>query len=520
MRKFHGILLVFVMFILCACKDAQYTEQTYFGEVPSLEFSQVTHNEEGKRCFYLFDDNPEHLKSDFLADGEVPSSIAHFGELEPGVYTVFSYHHRGSAAEENEDLFFDVLFRSENAEFKITRIGLDHDWNWNKAWADYSGVDVFAPEIINSFNCTCFGKTCAKADGECDEDCGCAVRDVLTEADSGKFSGLNKRVSATSGENLLLSEIIPDVGMEQINEIRHGGYNEPIWLMMEFEIISGEMTVDTIAYKDKQNCDFDEMKEGRVANEPQFKGIAENAPVVKAELAYTFDDTTKPGALPVKLFNQKYPEGYVAADGAFATCVNTWKDTSFVSAESAESDMIRLSYRDSEKIGLYGENADEKTDMWHFDPFHTRLYEDENDPDFVPNGEIEYNGENEDEFYKKYVLNLGNFGVRYIYDFALKNEAATEKIFVFAINSVSGQVYRYSLKKDGEVVTDDGGRYIVKRFDNDPAEKLFSGERRKPGKYTTSEEFVLEPGGEYKLTFEVVTLTGCDAPMTNILSVK
>ena len=523
MKKVYACILVLVMLFLCGCQTKKTA--SYTGEIPELRFSHTTKNEDGKKCFYLFDDNPEHLKEDFLADGENPSSIAHFGNLEPGVYTVFSYHHRGSAAEGNEDLFFDVLFRGDG-EFKVTRLGLDHDWNWNKVWADYSGVDVFAPEIINSFNCSCFGKFCAKENSECDENCGCAAIDVLTQAEPERFSGLNEIVTSKSGENLLLSRIIPNVGNDRINEIRHGGYNEPIWLMMEFEILSGELSVDTVAYKSMENCDFNAMKKGKVADEPQFKGIAESAPEVTVELEYSFDDSTDAGTLPIKIFNQKYPDGYVAKDGAFATCVNTWKDTSFISAQSAESDMMHLTYRDEEKFKLFGENAQEKTDVWYFDPFHTRLYENKEDKNFVPNismAEVAYpvgESKNEQDFYKEYVLNLGNFGVRYIYHFTLKNQGSKVKTFVFSLNSVSGQVYRYTFRKGNEVIRDDGGKYIVKKYDNDPAEKPFSHKRREPAKYTTSEEFILDAGEEYSLTFEVVTLTGCKAPMTNILSVK
>ncbi|MBO5059804.1 MAG: hypothetical protein J6C82_02660 [Clostridia bacterium] len=530
MRLIRLICMTCIIALLCSCSGGN----NYSGEIPDLKFTPVKYDSEGKSCFYLFDDNPEHLDKDFLADGESPSSIAHFGGLVPGVYTVFSYHHRGSAAESEADLFFDVLFCTQDeAEFEIRAIGLDHDWQWNKAWADFSGVDVFLPEYLKTFDCTCRGRcSCKKADGECKNGCACTVRNELVKSDSARFVGLHKRIKLKSGESGLLSELIPVIGEERINEIRHGGYDEPVWLMMEFEIISGEMSVDTVAYTDKANArdNFNTMKKGRVRKEPQFKGIAENAPIVTAELTYVFGDTTKPGPLPVRIFNQKYPEGYIAADGSFATNVNTWKDPKAITAESAESDMMLLSYRDEEKLSLYGEAAEDKNDVWYFDPFHTSLYEDSDNADFVPNipmSEVDYpvGGERiPRDFYSRYVCNLGNFGVRYIYTFNLKNEAESEKIFKFSLNSVSGQLYRFSLHRGDELVRDDGGRYIMKRFDMDPQENpkstLEPKERLKPSKYTQTEEFLLEPGGEYTLKFEVVTLTGCDAPMTNILSVE
>lgn len=122
------------------------------------------------------------------------------------------------------------------------------------------------------------------------------------------------------------------------------------------------------------------------------------------------------------------------------------------------------------------------------------------------------------------MLNLGNFGVRYIYTFNLSNQSSSEKVFCFAMNSMSGHVYRYSLCSGGTLIKDDGGRYIMKKFDADPAEnpksKTDPKERLEPAKYTAAEKFILEPSTDYVLTFEVVTLTGCNAPITNTLSIE
>lgn len=534
LREMTFMRLLRFLCVLCICTSLCACAPNYTGEIPNLKFTPTEKTQDGKPCFYLFDDNPEHLHKDFLADGEIPSSIAHFEALKPGVYTIFSYHHRGDSAESDTDLFFDVLFRStQPSEYKITKMGLDHNWQWNKAWADFSGVDVYAPEYLKSFDCTCEKCKCGEPDGVCpDTACPCTVRDEFFKSDSLHYDDLNHSITAASSDKQLLSEVIPKIKEERINEIRHGSYNEPIWLMMEFEIISGEMTIDTVAYTDleKAKASFDTMLGGRVEKEPQFKGMAENAPVVTAELNYIFDDTTKKGALPVRIFNQRYPEGYVAKDGSFGTNVNTWKVKELIAAESAESDMMRLTYHDRAKLNLYGNTVTDKNDIWHFDPFHTSLYAESGNPDFVPNipmSQVDYPSGGEKiphEFYSKYVCNLGNFGVRYLYTFNLKNYSSEEKTFCFSINSLSGQVYRYSLVSDGKTIRDDGGRYIMKRFDADPAEDPKSTSepkaRLEPNKYTTTERFALQPNSEYTLSFEVVTLTGCDAPMTNTVSVE
>ncbi len=530
MRFLRLLCFICIGILLCSCTP----EQTYFGEIPNLKFSHVKYTHDGKPCYYLFDDNPEHLNKNYLADGEIPSSIAHFDSLAPGVYTIFSYHHRGSAAAKDTDMFFDVLFRaSQKAEYKITKIGLDHNWQWNKAWADFTGVDVYAPEYLKTYNCTCTDSQCLKPDGACNNsNCSCTIKDELTKSNSGYYQGLNITSVVTPEKSFLLSEQIPVIKEDRVNEIRHGGYDEPIWLIMEFEILSGELTVDTLAYTDleKAKANFETMEKGSLAKEPQYKGIADSAPIVKAELSYTFDDTTKPGALPIRIFNQRHPEGYIAKDGAFGTNVNTWKVKELIEAESAESDLMHLTYKDSKKLDLYGESITDKNHIWHFDPFYTSMYDDAGNPDFEPNipmSQVNYpmgNKETPKDFYSKYVLNLGNFGVRYQYTFKLNNQSSVQRIFSFSMNSVSGQVYRYSLYSGNTLIKDDGGRYIMKKFDMDPGEnpksKTDPKERLEPAKYTTTEKFVLEPNTDYILNMEVVTLTGCDAPMTNILSVE
>lgn len=530
MRFLRILCFICICTLLCSCTF----EQTYFGEIPDLKFSHVKYTNDGKPCYYLFDDNPEHLNKNYLADGDSPSSIAHFDSLKPGVYTIFSYHHRGSAADKDTDMFFDVLFRSsQNAEYKITKIGLDHNWNWNKAWADFTGIDVHSPEYLKTYNCICPDGQCLNPDGVCNNsECPCTIKDELTKSDSNYYQGLNIPSVVSAEKSILLSEQIPVIKVDRVNEIRHGGYDEPIWLMMEFEILSGELIVDTIAYTDlnKAKSNFNIMKNGSLAKEPQYKGISNSAPIVQTELSYTFDDRTKSGALPVRIFNQRHPNGYIAKDGSFGTNVNTWKVKELIEAESAESDLMLLTYKDSNKLELYGKNIIDKNDIWHFDPFYTSMYDDGENSNFSPNipmSQIDFptgSKETPKDFYSKYVLNLGNFGVRYLYTFRLSNRSSNEKTFCFSMNSVSGQVYRYSLYSGDTLIKNDGGRYIMKKFDMDPAENPDSNadpkERFEPAKYTTTERFVLEANTDYILNFEVVTLTGCDAPMTNILSIE
>lgn len=502
-------------------------------EIPNLKFSAVKTDDLGNDCFYLFDDNPEHLHSEYLADAEEPSSVAHFGGLTKGIYTVFSYHHRGDCADSDTDLFFDTLFRGEEtAEIKIHRIGLNRDWDWNSVWADYSGTEVYAPEYLQTFDCKCAdGCKCGEADGSCGGGCGCVKYDELTVPNRGKYGSLEEVYCVEGNDKLLLSEMLSGISENRLNEIRHGGYNEPIWLMLQFEVLSGKVSFDTIAYTDKETAksNFDIMKNGRYEKEPQFKGKADNAPIVCAEISYEIDGDVKTGALPIRIFNQRYPDGFTAKNGQFGTNVNTWKMKSLISAESAESDMLRLVYEDESKSELYGSDIpnESRDNIWHFDPFYTSLYSDKENTGFIPNlpmSKVKFPKGGRavpDDFYLKYVCNLGNFGVAYRYTFNLKNVDSADAEFVFSMNSVSGHVYRFNFTDEsGNVLRDDGGRYIVKKYDKDPAVNPKNrAERLKPQKYTTSEKFTLEAGRTYKVSFELVTLTGCDAPITISLGV-
>lgn len=508
-------------------------------EPAPLQFRPVQQTTDGKDCFYLFDDNPEHLDSRFLADGEDPSTIAHFDHLRPGVYTVFSYHHRADSVVRDEDLFFDVLFRSaEGAELQINRIGLDHNWEWNQAWADFTGVDVYAPEYLRTFACVCPPESCQcfQPDGQCArvaEECPCTIRDELFHPKQDRYDHLGDTMKLGADDVVLMSNFISQISEQKMNQFRYGGYDEPMWMMLEFEVLSGELTLDTVAYTNQQAAlkNVKVMKPGVFAEEPQYKGIARNAPVVRAELSYTFDDRSPAGGLPVRIFNQRYPNGFVAEDGAFGTHVNTWKREEVVAAESAESDLMQLEYEDESKGKLFGPASSQYDTIWRFDPFHTKLYSDDGDLAFVPNVEmsrIPYPKGGEEtsaDFYDTYVCNLGNFGVRYLYTFHLNNEGAQPRTFRFSMNSFSGQVYRFTLKdKEGRIIRDDGGRYLMKRFDTEPAEDPNSTsepkERLEAAKYTSAEEFRLEPKQEYQLEFEVVTLTGCIAPMTNTITLE
>ena len=516
---------------------------------PVIQFEAQKTAADGTAEYYLFDDNPEHLNSKFLADGEEPSSIAHFGELQPGIYTVFSYHHRGYSVDLNADLYYDAVFSSSNeGEFEILNLGIDHDWDWNQAWADYTGTEVVMPEFLRTFNCTC-GEDCPCINGgDCpDPSCPAIIRNESRQPKTAEFDNLNtpKRVSA--GSPLYLSEVVSYIEKNDVNHFRYGGWNEPMWMMLRFRVTGGSVNFDTVAYQDQAalKANFSTLKPGAFDNEPQYKGIAPNAPIVTAEFEYTIDDATPEGPVPVTVINARAPQGVTIPDGVFATNVNTWREEAPI---AAESDIMRLEYKDDTKYGLYGSNVaeSEKDNVWRFDPYHTKHYGGYDKAaekalreygvavgeNFIPNSsilDINYPKGSEistDEFYAYNACNLGNFGVTSRYIVHLKNSGTAQRTFSFSMESIAGQVYRYSQidAQSGEIIADDGGKYIMKKFDDDPREDPASTsdpkERLTPARMGDTLSFETEPGKEYAITIEITTLTGCVAPLRNKFEIK
>ncbi len=550
MRFFKTSILMLLLFCLTACQAGQPPSVYLDTEAPVLTFTPVTHTKDGKPMYYLFDDNPEHLNSAYLADHpDAPSTIAHFADLTPGIYTVFSYHHRGYSVDLNADLYYDTVFTAEDGgAFQITALGLDHDWDWNQAWADYTNTPVYMPEFLRTYDCICAPDCTCKTDGgSCTNPaCSCVIRDTYRYPRTKDFDHLHTERQLQSGNPVFLSEWITYIQKNDIHHFRYGGYDEPMWLMMQFEVLEGKLTLDTIAYQDKEkarvNMQTSAVRPGSFANEPQYKGIAPNAPLVDTQLSYTIGQTTPSAGLPVTIQNMRVPNGYTRTDGRFATNVNTWREEEPI---AAESDLMRLTYPDDTKLTLYGRKAEDPDNLWRFDPYHTKAYQIQDKTmekkykeykipagkAFIPNGEIkniDYPTGMEpatDEFYRYAACNLGNFGVTYRYTIAIENQDTKPRTFIFDMKSIAGQVYRFrQLDENDRILRDDGGYYYMKKFDDNPAADPASAsdppKRLEPAEYSSDIHFPIASGTKNTIEIEVTTLTGCTAPMHNTLSVQ
>ena len=517
MKRLFTLLLMLI--ILCSCGKTEDYELSLDSSAPVIEFSPVKETD-GASEFYLFDDNPEYLNSSFLADGENPNAIAYFDDLQEGIYTAFSYHHRGESVGYEEDLYFDVLFSGDGCEIEILQLGLDHNWDWNQAWADFTGTPVSMPEYFKTFECTC-GRNPQRDNGMCKTGCPAIKGNELRTPAYYGLSGMNEVIKVDG--KIFLSDIIPYISENDVNKFRYGGPVEPMWLMMKFRVLSGNAGFATVAYTSKEKA-FENAGisgKGEFVNEPQYKGIADSAPFTVCEFNYNI---TKTGVVPVTVKNARVPDGNTDKDGWFATFINTWRLEKPI---AVESDMLPLRY------------ADNKMDMeWRFDPLHTKLYEDNYSDkdrkllkeygvtDFVPNipmSEINHPAGaqvSSYDFYRLTACNLGNFGVTTKYVMYITNSMDVDAGYVFEMKSDAGQVYRYSLTDEtGNIVYDDGGQYTMKRFDSDPAENK-SGGRIEPADYSTEVVYTIPAGRTYTAVLEVTTLTGCNSPMQNRILVR
>lgn len=461
--------------------------------------------------YYLFDDNPEYLRPEYTADGENPSSVASFDGLGEGAYTVFSYHHRGTSADIEDELYFDVLFSADNAVIEFDNFCMDANWQWHKAWADYSGTSVERPLYFESSKCNCGHGGNKHKDG-----CAAVLGGDRFEPSFTEGLGLPVKISG----NVLLSDVLERIKDDNLNKFRNTSAVDPMWLMMKFKVLSGDVSLSTVCYSDAEKAaeNFSVMRKGAFFNEVQYKGKAACAPKVSAEFDYVFSDYV--GAVPVKVKNIRAPQGYVCENGRFATSINTYREETPI---AAESDMMCFEYKDASKTALYGSAAN-SDDVWRFDPFHTKLYGSENGAilkkygaatgdDYEPNGKltalkVPAAEEYDEEFYTDFGLNLGNFGVTYRFKINLVNPTDEDRVFRFNIDSDAPEVYRFSQHgKDGEEICSDGGKYIVKKFDNNPRE----GEEPE----FMSDDIVFSVSGrsESFAEVEVVILTGCNAPV-------
>lgn len=247
--------------------------------------------------YLIFDDQPEHIRRcDLLDDGTYePRALMHAENLGPGVYQVFSYHHKsngflaraGTVLDRNQPIYFDAAFYNSPGKYgdvQVTRLGYSSNgrdggdtWlNLFNAWTEYTNG---TPVIINYNNYTNISIDKTKW-----------LRDVLWEMYPGDDSRNSTRISS---------------GAEM-------GYS---MLMMEFVVTSGSVNFATVAYKNEQqgHAVFDDWNQTgsiKSVNEPLLtvNGVGETtSQVIGKEMEYVIDDTVGTETrLPVSISNRLF----------------------------------------------------------------------------------------------------------------------------------------------------------------------------------------------------------------------
>lgn len=247
--------------------------------------------------YLIFDDHPEHIRRcDILDDGSyTPRALMHVENLGPGVYTVFSYHHKstgflaraGTVLDRNQPIYFDAAFYNSPGNYgdvQVTKLGYSSNgrdggdtWeNLFKAWEEYTNGALVT---INYNNYTNISIDKTKW-----------LRDVLWEMYPGDDSRNSTRISS---------------GAEM-------GYS---MLMMEFVVTSGSVNFATVAYKNEQqgHAVFDDWNQTgsiKSVNEPLLtvNGVGETTTqLIGKEMEYVIDDSVGTETrLPVSISNRLF----------------------------------------------------------------------------------------------------------------------------------------------------------------------------------------------------------------------
>ena len=471
----------------------------------NLHFDKVNQGNQ----YYLFDDNHERIRYRDLANHpNTPTTIAHFEELGEGTYTFFGYHNRqetrtemiaayvteykkghggdepsqaqidafsatlldANLYPENTEQYYDPVFwnpTGKNGSVTVTKLGYSTAWGWEQTWADFSGEDVFAPVIY----------TGVPNDPE-------PVKDINFPAHP--YSGYTNPIGG-EGTKTWFSDLIG----HQVESIK---VSRVVWIMMEFTVNSGTVNFDTLAYSDpasKASMQLTTMKKGDYEWDEQYKGKANNAPRVHAEMEYYLDNSIPKGVetvLPVKVANQFFPSGHVLEfnQSVFTTNANSYNAGGYPGLgnwqTADDSNMIEFRYKDSNgKLWTFNNFTDDKTGL--------PLPVSPSGPDTSKSGG-----------------NFANFGVTNSYTITLHNMGAARN-FKFMISSEGRHVYDYKVYHDGVLVQTQSQLLKAVYFNTTAVSDENLVDIELP-EYTT-----------VKIELNLTMTTGCNGTIHNFLSV-
>lgn len=422
------------LIILLAAAAAAFAEQ-------DIRPKDLTFTPEGGGK-YIYSNNPEFITRDLLADYSNPNPTFLMTNEDMGKdkYAMFISHvnhtkilkDASTIKEKGFEVELDVLFSAkEDTEITFTALGFEvpenkyyfsngmrhtfeEPWGCLNAWSDYLGVPIRQIESGKKYT--------PKHTGE-------------------------KTVTIKKGENFWISEIIENY--------RTVPFFRPVHMLADFEIKSGLCDINIAALKStgtlRDRSNFNPKSSfAKYEKDRQYKGIADSLNIVSANLEYTIDasvyNNTK---LPVTVHNQTAPEkgNYTQT---WVTHINP-KANITETFHVAESDMLKFTYRDDNKLKLYGKSVpeDEKDNIWRFDTLHsdsdaypgkTSGY---SKSDYIPNYEIPK------ETTDYTTCNLGNYGVKTRYNLKIKNDGWKTRYLDYGLICESNIIVML-YDKDGE----------------------------------------------------------------------
>lgn len=377
----------------------------------------------GGGCF-LYNNNPEGIDDMAVVSGENMRYISSYEGLTPDIYYLYmSYFNYTGGGKRGYDIevdtgvtaLEDTVITIRNASFSTVRTGayIEGDKTY-KYMNDWEFVDVCADML------------------------GVPITDMRGKYLYEPSEYKPVTIEIKKGETFWLSSCMD--GYKQVH------FGDPVHYQAIMEIESGLADINTLAVPysgslgDRstlpENIEF-----GIYRYDYTVKGIVDTLPhVISDTIHYTIDDTTQTGSvLPGTVYNQYAPEGNTVD----CWCSNINPVSDYWSKYTAvESDMIKLEYKDKNKLNYYGKNASEKDDVWRFDTRHAASSKYEStygvEPDdYVPNFEIE-------DIFKKgienYACNLGNYGVTETYVLEIENRGSKDRYFEYDVMTKSNVI--------------------------------------------------------------------------------
>lgn len=438
---------------------------------------------------YIYCNNPEFVKESDLTSYDNPDAryIMNNENLQPGEYTLFLCYYNWTAF----NIEPDVEFKSDDkAVITINSAGYyvpqsSEYWDCLGAWSDLLGVDIRPT------------------------------------------NGTEQYVHYT-GKTKLPARITLDGGNDWASKYI---YNYEVLppqvtfnMLINFTIESGSADVNCVALKSSgilrdRSMHNPDAKPGRYVQDTTIKGICtDSLPIVEADFDINITDDTQLGKnLAVRVFNSYYPNGNIVP--YWMTNINPAHDGSAaVMSAGACSDMLGFTYKDDEKLEMYGVGVpeSERDNIWKMDLYHYDTKEYRQDyawsaEDYRPNDELpEYDAQK--PLYSELQFNLGNFGVTNRHNITITNTAAEPRSLNYFIESSCSSNIVIVRDEEGNILNP----YTLTRENPYALNKHITwGEQKEECLFSAE----VMPGETKKYTLDVILPTNTYGGQKNILRV-